>query len=123
EVLIRGTDHAQIDRHGHLGAERDDFLLFQHTQQPGLQQQGHVADLIEKQGTAGGLDDLAPAPLLPGTGEGARAVAEQLAFNERLGKRGAVDGDKSSRAAGAGNVYGPCETLLAGARWSLDQDG
>ena len=51
----------------------------------------HVADLVEEEGAAVGLLEAAPVAPLVRAGEGALLVAEQLALEERLGQRGAVD--------------------------------
>ena len=50
-----------------------------------------VADLVEQQRPLVGAADQA-GPVLARVGEGAPAVAEQLALDQRLGQRGAVDG-------------------------------
>ena len=57
-------------------------------------------------------------------GEGAPDVAEQLAGNQFLGHRPAVEGDERlRRGRGALAVNGSGEKLLAGAGLALDQDG
>ena len=75
-------------------ADALDHPLLQEAQQLDLQRQRQVADLVEEQGAAVGDLDLAECRL-GGAGEGALLVAEQLAFEQRLGNRGAVDGDES----------------------------
>ena len=63
----------------------------------------HVADLVEEQGAAeGGFEQ--PAPVLHRAGEGAALVAEQLAFQQALGDRGAVERDERSAGARTGAV-------------------
>jgi len=75
----------------------------QHPQQLGLQRQGHVADLIEQQGTAvGGLEQAHPVAI--GAGEGALAVAKQFALQQVLGERRAVLDDEFFAAAQAAFV-------------------
>ena len=54
---MRGADQADIDRQRLQRAERPDLAIFQHPQQPGLQGERHIADLVEKQGAAVGLHD------------------------------------------------------------------
>ena len=58
-----------------------------------------------------------------GAGEGAADVAEELALEEVLGERGAVDGDEGVVAAGALEVDGPGGHLLARPALAGDQDG
>ena len=55
-------------------------------------------------------------------GEGALAVAEQLALEQRLGDGGAVDGQERGVGAGRGAVDAARHQLLAGAGLALDQD-
>src|ERR1043166_7634302 len=54
--------------------------------------------------------------------EGALLVAEQLALEQRLGQRGAVDGDERLAAARREIVDPLRDELLARARLALDQD-
>ena len=49
--------------------------------------QRHVADLVEEQGAAIGLHDLADGALAARAGEGAVLVAEQLGLDQRLRDR------------------------------------
>ena len=70
-------------------------MLLQYAEQPDLEVQGHLADLVEEDRAAVGQFEHAAA----GTGRaGERAflVAEQLAFKERLGKSPTVDRDERS---------------------------
>jgi hypothetical protein len=98
-----------------------DLALGQHPQQPGLQAQRHVADLVEEQRAAvGRLDQPALGPR-PGAGEAAGQVAEQLALDQALGDGRAVDGDEGLRAALAGGVQGLGEVFLAAAGLAGDQ--
>ena len=56
-----------------------------------------------------------------GVGEGAPLVAEQLALDQPVGDRGAVDGDEGTLAARPQIVDGPRDQLLAGAALAPDQ--
>ena len=105
-----------------LGAERQDLLLFEHPQQSGLQGQRHVADLIEEQSTARGLQNLAFHSLLTRASERAGAVAEQLALDQRFRNRRAVQRDELMGGAIACGMQSAGEHLLAGARRALDHD-
>ncbi len=61
DIAVRRADDVQIDWNRLIAAERHDFALLDHAQQPGLQHQRHVADFVEEQGAAAGLQDLARA--------------------------------------------------------------
>src|SRR5262249_41273162 len=78
QVAVRSGDDVQVYLQRRLATEWDDLLLFQYAQQPSLQGQWHVADLIQEQRAAGGLKDLALHPFLACAGERAGLIAEQL---------------------------------------------
>ena len=61
--------------------------------------------------------------LLRGSGERAFDVAEQLGFEQRLGKTGDVHGDHRELAARARHVQGACDYFFAGAGFPADQHG
>ncbi len=73
-------------------------------------------------GTAcpGGLQDLAFHASLAGAGERAGRVTEQLAFDERLGNGGAVQGHEGARRSIACSVQCACKHFLAGAGRTLE---
>ena len=58
-----------------------------------------------------------------GAGEGALLVAEELAFEQRLGERGAVDGHEGAAGARAAAVEGAGDELLARAALAAQQHG
>ena len=60
-------------------------------------------------------------PRFVGVGEGPFLVAEQLAFEQRLGDRRAVDGDERLIAAAAEVVDRLADDFLAGAVFAEDQ--
>ena len=79
-----------------------------------------LADLVEKQRAA--MRQLETARLARvGAGERALLVAEQLGLEQRLGNRGAVDGDERPVVARAERVQRAREQLLAGAALALEQ--
>ena len=100
QILIRGGDHAGVGVNRRRAADADHHLFLQHAQQLGLAAEAQVADLVEKQRAAGGQLELA-LPRFVGVGEGPFLVAEQLAFQQRLGDGGAVDRDERLVAAAA----------------------
>src|SRR5258706_42002 len=75
---------------GLVAAHAAQLALLQHAQELGLHLRRDVADLVEEEGPAGGLLEQAP----PGgvrAGERSLLVAEELALEEALGQRRAVD--------------------------------
>ena len=118
---MTGADDVQVDRHGLIAAERHDFVLLDDAQQSRLQRQRHVADFVEEQCSAAGLQDLAGPSVLRCVGEGAARVAEQLALDQRFRNRGAVDGDERRPATDAA-VQDLGERFLAGTGRALQQD-
>lgn len=67
-----------------MTADPVELAIGQHPQQAGLHIQRHVADFIEKQGTAIGLLEATVANVV-GTGKGPFFMTEQLGFDEILG--------------------------------------
>jgi len=65
QVGMRGGNHAHADTDRLRRADRQQLALGQHAQQPRLQRQRHVADLVEEQRAAVGLLD--QTALVPGT--------------------------------------------------------
>ena len=90
-----------------------DHALLKEAQQLDLQRQRDVADLVEEQRAAVGQLDLAVGGL-DRAGERALLVAEQLALEQVLGDRRAIDGDELALAA-ARFVNRAGEQFLAGA--------
>lgn len=113
--------HAHVDRHRACAAERHHRAFLQHAHQPHLLRERHVADFVEKQRAAVGLRDLAGAAALACAGERAVLVAEQLGLDQRIGQRGAVDGDERAVGARRRLVQRAGEPFLAGARLAEDQ--
>ena len=81
EIPVRRGDHAHIDPQRRLAADPVELAFGQHAQQPRLQRQRHVADLIEEQRAAVGLLETA-APLRIRAGERALLVTEQLRLEQ-----------------------------------------
>ncbi len=55
ERAVGGADQADIDLDGIVGAQADDFAIFQDAQQLGLHGGGHVADFVHEEGAAVGV--------------------------------------------------------------------
>src|SRR5205814_822616 len=93
----RGED-AGVDRDGARRAEPADLAVDEDAQELHLELERQLADLVEEQRAAvGGLEQADAVGR--GIREGAFRVAEQLALEEVLGDRAAVDGDERLRAA------------------------
>ena len=90
-------------------------LLFEKPQQLRLQPRRHLADFVEKHRAAVGRSRAARASAARASGEGAALVAEQLAFEQRLGQRRARDVHERPRRAVAGVVQHFRGEVLAGA--------
>ena len=93
EVAVGRGDEADVERHLAVAADRPHRPLLQRAQQLRLQRERQLADLVEEERAAVRLHEEARARAAR-VGEGAARVAEQLALEQRLGHRGAVDGDE-----------------------------
>ena len=91
--LVGGRNDANLYRQIDLSAQPADLAFFENAQQFGLRADRHVADLIQKHRSVVSLLEAADVTF-ERSREGALLVPEQLAFNQRFGQRGAVDGNK-----------------------------
>lgn len=113
EIAVRGCDHAHVDRDGARPAEPFDAPLLQRAQELRLDGRRELADLIEEEGSSRcGLE--ATDLLLAGIGERTPFVAEELALDERFGKRRAAQGDEGRLAARRELVERARHEFLAG---------
>ena len=112
--LVGGANDVQPHQRRLVGTQRQHLALGQHAQQAALQQHGHVADLVEEQRAAIGLQDLALRAAALGTGESAVAIAEQLALDQALGNGRAIQRHELLGAAFAVGVQRLCEGVFAG---------
>ena len=87
-----------------------------------MRRQGHVADLVEKNGALVALLEFADPPVSR-AGERALFVAEQFALQKILGNRGAVDRQERLVGAAAVMVNGPRHQLLARPAFARNQHG
>jgi len=91
-------------------------------EQPGLQIEGQLANLVQKNGAAPGRGEqpvLGPA----GPGESPFDVAEELAFDQRRHQRAAVDGDEWLGGIRTVGVDRAGDQLLARPALAQDQGG
>lgn len=93
EVAVRGGNNANVNRNRHPPANRVDRSLLENTQETHLHIERHFSNLVEEDGSA--MRELELSDLLrERAGERAFLMAEQLAFDQGLGDRAAVDGHK-----------------------------
>src|SRR5262249_24084168 len=95
-------------------AEAVDLVGLEEAEQLRLEVGADLGDLVEEHGAAGGGADDAVERAV-GAGEGALAVAEELALEHLARDRGAVEGDEGPAAAAGGAVDRAREDFLAGA--------
>src|SRR5262249_26837391 len=122
EFLVGRRDDPDIDRDRLRAADALEGHLLEHAEQLGLDFEVDVADLVEEERSAVGLFE-SPDPVAIGAGEGPSDVAEQLALEQALGQRGAMDLDEGPAGSRARAVDRGGKQLLAGAALAPDQDG
>src|SRR5437868_6859473 len=107
-----GSSHSRRSRNRAPGPDRLHGLRLEDAEQLGLRGDRQLAELVEEQRAAGGLDERAAA-LAVGAGERAADVAEQMRVDQVLGDRAAVDDDERAAGAAAGVVDRARGALLA----------
>src|SRR5258706_15449121 len=121
ELAVRGGNDAHVEGNRARRADGAHLARLDHAQQLHLQRQRHVADLVEEERALVRRDEQA-ALVGDGAGERSLHVAEELAFQQRLGNRAAVDRDEGLVGARARAVDRAREELLAAAAFALDED-
>jgi len=113
QITVGGGDDAGV---GPPAGARIDRRLraVDHPQQPGLGVQRHVADLVQEQGAAIGLDQLAQVAV---------AAAEQFGLDPLARHGGQVDDGEAAVLARAEVVQGAGDQFLACAGFAQDQHG
>ena len=114
EVAVGGRDDPDVDLDRLRRADGQDLLRLDRAQQLRLEPERHVADLVEEDRAA---PRAAEEALLrrDRAGERAAHVAEELALEQVLRDRGAVDGQEDALRDLAEVVDGARDDLLAGA--------
>src|SRR6185437_4475891 len=112
EVTVGGGEDAHVGGNEFVSADTLKTFFLQDAQQLGLGVGGEIADFIQKNRAALGLFEPADAPRI-GAGKTAAFVAEQFAFKQRLGNRGAVYGNERFIRAVAVLVERACDQFLA----------
>ena len=120
QVAVRRGDDADIRPDRGVAADAGEFTLLQHAQELALDGERHLPDLVEEEGAAVALLEAADA-LGRGPGEGPLLVPEELALEQVLGDRGAVDGQQALLAALAVAVDGAGDKFLAAAALAGDK--
>ena len=121
QVRFDRADHPQIDLNAAVGTQAFEGFLLQHAQQFDLLGQRQAFHLIEKQRAAVGMLDAADTLAL-GAGKGAAFMAEQLALEQVLGNRRAVQRDKRLAGAVAEIMQATGNPLLAAAGVAAQED-
>src|SRR6185369_9603704 len=122
QIAIGRRDHAHVDADRPRAPEAFEFPLLEDAEELGLQRRGDLADLVEEQGARVGHFELAGLAE-DRSGERSFLVAEELAFEQRLGEGGAVDRDERPARPPALAMDRPRRHLLAGSALPADEDG
>jgi len=122
KVAIRGADYAYIGLAGLVAADALELAFLEHSEQFYLKGRGKVADPVEEERSGFGLFDSAYSGL-DGAGECALFMSEQLASEQILTERGAVDLHERPLRPEAGIVHRVCDQLLTGSRFTANYDG
>ena len=120
-VDVGGGDDAHV---GFLHLRRThlyELAVFEHAQQTGLRGHGQLAHLVEEDGTAVGLLEIALA-VGQGTGKRPFFVAEEFRVDRSLGYGTAVHGDITAVFAGAVGVYYLRKGFLTRTAFAGDED-
>ena len=121
EVGVGGGDDADVDGQRPRFAERRDLARFEEAEELRLEVESELADFVEEERAVAGAANEAGVVAV-GAGEGAAAVAEQLAFEQVARDGGAVEGDERFLGAVGEVVDGAGEDFLAGAALAGDED-
>ena len=117
----RGDDahaHRAID----LSADAPHVAVFERAEEPRLQRQWELGDLVEEETAAVGALERAGV-LRDGSGEGAPLVAQKLALGQIGGHRAAVEDDERPAALRGLFVNRAREDVFADARFTDERDG
>src|SRR5262249_7915238 len=121
QILVRRGDDARVRPNGVAPTDPGELALLEHAEQLRLESERQLADLVEEERASRRRLELADAPL-GRPGEGAALVAEELALEELVRDRGAVERDERPAPAGM-VVEGLRDQLLPGAGLALDEHG
>ena len=120
EVAAGRRHDARIETHLLALSEGTHGSLLEGAQELRLQLERHVADLVEKHGAAGSLEQESRS--IPRSArEGAARMTEELALHEVTGDGAAAHRDERPRAVL--RVENACDDLLAAAALAADEHG
>jgi len=122
QIAVRGCHDADRHPERSRAAEPLELPRLEHAQEPGLQLEGQLAHLVEKERRSVCQLEAARLPR-EGAGVGPLLPAEQLALDERRGQRAAVDGHEQPVAPSAQAMDRPGRQFLPRARLAQQQDG
>ena len=120
QILVGGGDDPDIDPSRPGAAQSLELAMFQDAKELRLELDREIADLVQE--NRGPVGDLEPASL-PGQRPRVRApfAPEQLCLDQGGRQGGAVDVHHCSVPAGAQDVDGPGQQLLAGSRLAEEE--
>src|SRR6266550_7922851 len=121
QICLACRDDSDVHGSQLIRSQTLDLLLLQDAQELDLQCCRHAFDFVEKQRTAAGMLDLSDAAARS-IGECAGLVAEHLALEQLFWYATAIDGNERLRAARAVLMQTAGNQLLAGSRFSLNED-
>src|SRR5580700_7680941 len=121
QIGVAGGDHPRVDPGGTVGADGANNPVLEHSQQLGLERQGHLADFVEKDSpvicraeeTVTGTG---------GPGEGPTLVPEHFGLEQLMGNRRTIDRNEGAIAPPGKIVDGARNNFLAAATFTGDQN-
>src|SRR5215470_18543517 len=122
QVGVGDRHDAHIDSHGGRISDRLEFFLLQHAQQFRLAREREAVNLVEDDRSAVRQFETSLA-ILNRAGEGAFSVAEELAFEQGFGQRGAIDLNQRAGASTTVKMNRLRNQLLSGPALTLNQNG
>src|SRR5262249_6365320 len=122
KVHVGGADDPHVDLDPAVGAELLDFSLLEDPQQLELHVQRDALDLVEEPRAPARQLDLADT-VVHRAGERAALVPEELALEQRVRERRAVDRDEAAALALALEVDRAGRQLLARSGFAVDEHG
>jgi hypothetical protein len=106
KVPVRRADDPHVDREGAVAAHGSHAPLLEHAEELGLVRERELADLVEEERAPRGLAE-EPRAIGGRAREGALEVAEELALDDLVRDRRAVDREERTPAPGRELVQAP----------------
>ena len=121
KILIGGGDNSKVTFDHPSAADPLESLVFEDSQQLGLQFERHLPDLIQKQGATISQFNLPRLAAATGAGKSTTGISEQFRLKQILGNSCAIDMDRRATLPWAGLVDRLGKQLLAGPRFAGNQ--